>query len=95
MGKKVFLIHLRFKVAPKFPKTVEEVLVFFADVGLMRRETPLLMGGGLITDICGMACSLYRRSTAYVRLPTTLIGMIDAAIAIKVLNLSDSMFYRC
>jgi len=65
-------------------KTVEEVMVFFADVGLMRRETPLLMGGGLITDICGTACALYRRSTAYVRLPTTLIGMIDAAIAIKV-----------
>ena len=55
-------------------KTVEEVMVFFADVGLMRRETPLLMGGGLITDICGTACALYRRSTAYVRLPTTLIG---------------------
>merc|ERR1719388_621678 len=50
----------------------------------MRRETPLLVGGGLITDICGTACALYRRSTAYVRLPTTLIGMIDAAIAIKV-----------
>merc|ERR1719428_2118512 len=65
-------------------KTVEEVMVFFANVGLMRRETPLLMGGGLITDICGTACALYRRSTAYVRLPTTLIGMIDAAIAIKV-----------
>ena len=27
-----------------------------------------------ITDICGTACALYRRSTAYVRLPTTLIG---------------------
>merc|ERR1719440_1375757 len=65
-------------------KTVEEVMVFFADVGLMRRETPLLCGGGLITDICGTACALYRRSTAYVRLPTTLIGMIDASIAIKV-----------
>jgi 3-dehydroquinate synthetase/transketolase/predicted O-methyltransferase YrrM len=65
-------------------KTVEDVMVFFANVGLMRRETPLLMGGGLITDICGTACALYRRSTAYVRLPTTLIGMIDAAIAIKV-----------
>jgi 3-dehydroquinate synthase len=65
-------------------KTVEEVMVFFADVGLMRRETPLLIGGGLITDICGMSCALYRRSTAYVRLPTTMIGMIDAAIAIKV-----------
>jgi 3-dehydroquinate synthase len=63
---------------------VEEVMVFFANVGLMRRETPVLMGGGLITDICGTGCALYRRSTAYVRLPTTLIGMIDAAIAIKV-----------
>ena len=31
----------------------------------MRRETPLLVGGGLITDICGTACALYRRSTAY------------------------------
>merc|ERR1719230_1330960 len=65
-------------------KTVEEAMVFFADVGVMRRETPLVIGGGLITDICGTACALYRRSTAYVRLPTTLIGMIDAAIAIKV-----------
>merc|ERR1719310_1711234 len=65
-------------------KTVEEVMVFFADVGLMRRETPLLVGGGLITDICGTACALYRRSTSYVRLPTSMIGMIDAAIAIKV-----------
>merc|ERR1719146_263318 len=65
-------------------KTVEDCMVFFADVGLMRRETPLVVGGGLITDIVGTACSLYRRSTSYVRLPTTMIGMIDAAIAIKV-----------
>merc|ERR1719182_264728 len=83
--------ELGFEVLPlgideeqKSLKTVEEAMVFFADVGLMRRETPLLVGGGLITDICGTACSLYRRSTAYVRLPTTMIGMIDAAIAIKV-----------
>jgi len=68
----------------KSMRTVEEVLVFFANVGLMRREKPLVSGGGLITDIVGTACALYRRSTAYVRLPTTLIGMIDASIAIKV-----------
>ena len=65
-------------------KTIEDVMVFFAEVGLMRRETPLLSGGGLITDIVGTACALYRRSTSYVRLPTTLIGMIDASVAIKV-----------
>lgn len=59
-------------------------MVFFADIGLMRRETPLVCGGGLITDIIGTACALYRRSTSYVRLPTTLIGLIDASVAIKV-----------
>merc|ERR1719390_303224 len=59
-------------------------MVFFADKGAMRREKPLLIGGGPITDIVGTACALYRRSTAYVRLPSTLIGMIDASIAIKV-----------
>merc|ERR1711933_21823 len=68
----------------KSMRTVEEVMVFFANVGVMRREKPLVAGGGLITDIVGTACSLYRRSTSYIRLPTTLIGMIDAAIAIKV-----------
>merc|ERR1719446_893794 len=65
-------------------RTVEDVMVYFADTGVMRREKPLVSGGGLITDIVGTACALYRRSTAYVRLPTTLIGMIDASIAIKV-----------
>merc|ERR1719230_474617 len=65
-------------------RTVEEAMVFFADVGVMRRETPLVIGGGLITDIVGTACALYRRSTGYLRLPTTLIGMIDASVAIKV-----------
>jgi len=83
-GMGLELLPLGIDEEQKSLKTVEEVMVFFADVGLMRRETPLLMGGGLITDICGTACALYRRSTAYVRLPTSLIGMIDAAIAIKV-----------
>jgi 3-dehydroquinate synthase len=82
MGLKV--LPLGIDEEQKSLKTVEDVMVFFAEVGLMRRETPLIAGGGLITDIVGTACSLYRRSTSYVRLPTTMIGMIDAAIAIKV-----------
>ena len=74
MGLKV--LPLGIDEEQKSLKTVEDVMVFFAEVGLMRRETPLIAGGGLITDIVGTACSLYRRSTSYVRLPTTMIGMI-------------------
>ena len=30
------------------------------------------------------ACSIYRRNTSYIRVPTTLIGLIDASVSIKV-----------
>jgi demethyl-4-deoxygadusol synthase len=36
------------------------------------------------TDVAGFACSTYRRRTNYIRVPTTLIGLIDASVAIKV-----------
>lgn len=34
-------------------------------------------------DIVGLAASLYRRSTPYVRVPTTLIGLVDAGVGAK------------
>ena len=43
-----------------------------------------MVGGGLTTDVTGFACSTYRRRTNYIRVPTTLIGLIDASVAIKV-----------
>jgi 3-dehydroquinate synthase len=48
-----------------------------------RREPVVAIGGGVLTDIVGLATSLYRRSTPYVRVPTTLIGMVDAGIGAK------------
>lgn len=64
--------------------TVEMLVDAFGDFGLMRKEAVLVVGGGLTTDVAGLACALYRRSTPYIRVPTTLIGLIDASIAIKV-----------
>ncbi|KOP23646.1 3-dehydroquinate synthase [Hapalosiphon sp. MRB220] len=64
--------------------TFEQVVDAFADFGLIRKEPVLVVGGGLVTDVVGFACAAYRRSTNYIRIPTTLIGLIDAGIAIKV-----------
>ena len=44
----------------------------------------LVVGGGLTTDVAGFACASYKRSTDYIRIPTTLIGLIDASVSIKV-----------
>ncbi|MFF7636125.1 sedoheptulose 7-phosphate cyclase [Kitasatospora sp. NPDC008050] len=52
--------------------------------GLARRGEPVIaIGGGVLTDVVGLACSLYRRSTPFVRVPTTLIGLVDAGVGAK------------
>jgi 3-dehydroquinate synthetase len=64
--------------------TLEQIVDGFGEFGLLRKEPVLVVGGGLTTDVAGFACSTYRRRTNYIRVPTTLIGLIDASVAIKV-----------
>ncbi|KAK4546141.1 hypothetical protein LTR36_002278 [Oleoguttula mirabilis] len=54
------------------------------EFGIYRKEPVLVVGGGLVTDVVGFACAAYRRSTNYIRIPTTVIGLIDASVSIKV-----------
>jgi demethyl-4-deoxygadusol synthase len=65
-------------------RTVERIVDAFGEFGLVRKEPVLVVGGGLTTDVAGFACAVFRRSTSYNRVPTTLIGLIDASVAIKV-----------
>ncbi len=64
--------------------TLERIVDEFADFGLVRSEPVLVVGGGLTTDVAGLACATFRRATNYIRVPTTLIGLIDASVSIKV-----------
>jgi 3-dehydroquinate synthase len=50
---------------------------------LRRREPFLAIGGGVILDICGMAACLYRRGVPFVRVPTTLLAIVDASVGVK------------
>lgn len=72
------------KETDKTLQTFERIVDAFADFGLVRKEPVLVVGGGLTTDVAGFACATYRRRTNYIRVPTTLIGLIDASVAIKV-----------
>jgi 3-dehydroquinate synthase len=52
--------------------------------GIARRGEPVIViGGGVLMDIVGLAASLYRRGTPFVRVPTTLIGLVDAGVGAK------------
>lgn len=59
---------------------LEEVNNFSLD----RRTEPIIaIGGGVCLDIVGLAASLYRRRTPYIRVPTTLLSYIDASVGAK------------
>lgn len=52
--------------------------------GIDRRREPIIaIGGGVLLDVVGLAASLYRRGTPYIRIPTTLIGLVDAGVGVK------------
>jgi len=63
--------------------TVEELCRRFARAGLSRADVVVAMGGGIVTDVAGFAAATYHRGTAYVNIPTTLLGQVDAAIGGK------------
>jgi 3-dehydroquinate synthase len=48
-----------------------------------RGEPIIVMGGGTLMDAVGLTASIYRRGTPYVKIPTTLVGLVDAGIGIK------------
>ena len=41
------------------------------------------LGGGVVTDLGGFAASTYKRGIPFINVPTTLLGMVDAAIGGK------------
>ena len=78
------VLPVQIRETAKSLETFERIVGEFDAYGLVRTEPVLVVGGGLTTDVAGFACASYRRNTPYVRIPTTLIGLIDASVSIKV-----------
>jgi 3-dehydroquinate synthetase len=53
-------------------------------LGLGRGDRIVAAGGGTVMDIVGFAAALYQGGTPYIRVPTTLVGLVDAGVGFKV-----------
>ncbi|KAK2851697.1 hypothetical protein Q5P01_007973 [Channa striata] len=63
---------------------VTKILEDIHEFGLDRRSEPIIaIGGGVCLDVVGLAASLYRRRTPYIRVPTTLLSYVDASVGAK------------
>lgn len=64
--------------------TCEKVWQRMSELRLDRKALMLNLGGGVITDMGGFIAGTYKRGIPFLHLPTTLLGMVDAAIGGKV-----------
>ncbi|HEY1513078.1 MAG TPA: bifunctional shikimate kinase/3-dehydroquinate synthase [Gaiellaceae bacterium] len=55
----------------------------WSELTLDRGGTVVALGGGSVTDTAGFAAATYLRGVAWVSVPTTLVGQVDAAIGGK------------
>lgn len=64
-------------------RTLTRICTAAARAQLGRRDIIIAVGGGVCSDLASLAASMHRRGIDHVRIPTTLIGQVDAGIGIK------------
>jgi len=86
--------HVTILDAVETNKNLEALVYLLGEIerfALLRRNEPIIaIGGGVLLDVVGMAAGLYRRGVPYIRVPTTLLGLVDGGIGAKTgINFQD------
>lgn len=55
----------------------------FGEIGMNRSDVVVGLGGGAATDLAGFVAATWMRGVRVVQVPTTLLGMVDAAVGGK------------
>jgi 3-dehydroquinate synthase len=69
--------------AGKDDKVLADLWSAFAALGMTRTDAIVGIGGGATTDLAGFAAATWLRGVRVVLMPTTLLGMVDAAVGGK------------
>jgi len=67
-------------------KSIQQLTYIWSELtkfNVDRDDLIINLGGGVVTDIGGMAAATFKRGLKFVNFPTTLLGMVDAAIGGK------------
>ncbi len=63
--------------------TLNNVWQQLSQNGGTRRSLIINIGGGVVTDLGGMAAATFKRGIPFINVPTTLLGAVDAAVGGK------------
>jgi 3-dehydroquinate synthase len=53
------------------------------DLGIERSDNVIALGGGVIGDLVGFACSILKRGCGFLQIPTTLLAQVDSSVGGK------------
>lgn len=77
------LIEVPDAEAAKTPLVLAECWDALAGAGFTRNDLVIGVGGGTTTDLAGFVAASWLRGVAYVSVPTSVLGMVDAAVGGK------------
>ncbi|WP_425359843.1 3-dehydroquinate synthase [Candidatus Karelsulcia muelleri] len=80
---KYYLINLFSGEEEKNIYTCKKIWKKLIKLNADRNSIVINLGGGVITDMGGFACSVFKRGLNFLNIPTTLLSMIDASIGGK------------
>jgi 3-dehydroquinate synthase len=67
----------------KNQQTIDRIIDFLIQHETGKQDFIIGVGGGVVTDIAGYVASIYKRGTKLGFVPTSILGMVDAAIGGK------------
>ena len=82
-GFKVFVLMLPSGEENKDLISLLKIVNFAVKKRFERNDSFCAVGGGVVSDLTGFAASIYCRGINFICIPTTLLGMVDAAIGGK------------
>jgi 3-dehydroquinate synthase len=85
-----FILEIPFEIIELEPgeehktiATCEEVWQALIELSADRKTLLINLGGGVVTDLGGFVASTFKRGIDFINVPTSLLGMVDAAIGGK------------
>ena len=64
-------------------RVLEQLCDWLLALGVTRKDHVFALGGGVVGDLVGFACSVVKRGVGFVQLPTTLLAQVDSSVGGK------------
>ncbi|MDR1431634.1 MAG: 3-dehydroquinate synthase [Propionibacteriaceae bacterium] len=83
LPERVTLVEVPDAEAGKTAQVLQDCWAMLADAGFTRSDAVVGLGGGATTDLAGFVAATWLRGVRYIAMPTTVLGMVDAAVGGK------------